>query len=355
MPHFTSLARFGLMIEGPAYLPGPHRPGSPGARYRQAADRLLPMAALWHHAVENWPQPGTPGLHLRLAANPSTQAAHEPGLLLIGAAASPGATARAFGSAILHLLRPDLWQVTGIDPAAFRRGFADAAALLATLHQCPDAASRRQARAGAATAFAAVVADVVELFAAATRPARRPADPVARTARLLAAAIRQADLALDFTAQVAAEMILLAWRAEGPELGNALADLLDGAGLLARGDIPAQDAARARLGPRPNFGPATTWVGVDGSMVGIDAPLLVCTPAAPPRFSFTRPPGSPMPTDPLRDLQAFFQRLGSLELLEVPRPGTRPRPARTANPTVSAVLEKDGPALRLRRVRFITA
>jgi hypothetical protein len=356
----TTLAMHGLHIAGPAYLQGPYRPDSTGFRYRLMAEKLLGMAVFWRAAMQPAaPWAATPWLHVHLSDAPHETAAHEPGRLEIGAAAAPRAAARAMGSAILHRLRPELWDLAGNENTHFRRGFADAAALLAALGRCAGAEERSQARQSAITPFSISMAETVELLAAAStarRHGRGPAaHPVARTAHLLADAVRCADLAADFVPQVAAEMTRLAWQREGARVGLALADLFERHWLLARSDLIEQIAAHEPLGRHHPPPAAATWMTMDGSMIDCDRPVAVCTPARPPRVLFERPPGSAPIAESPQDLRSFLQSLKARQLIERPMPGAGRRQAGSTNPAATGVLQKDGPAMRLRRLRFITA
>lgn len=352
----ASLSPFGLAMEGPAYLPGPHPPGSAGFRYQAVSRALNRTASFWHAHLQPaclWPT--APWLSVRQSQSTSESTAHEPGRLVIGGGAPPQAAARAMGSAILHLLRPDLWHLAGTDTGPFRRGFADAAVLLAMLHEAAEAEQRHQLRQHATTTFGVVMADVVECLAAHARSAARTASsPAARTARLLAQAIRRADLAADFAPQIAAEMALLAWQVEGERTGQALCELFARHWLLANGAVLEQMAAREHIGQRRHQ-PSTAWMVLDGGVIGCDRPVAVCAPAQLPRFAFERPPGAGAMAAPVQDMRAFLKVLDSLALIERPRPGTRRRLHTATEPATTAVLVKDGPVLRLRRLRFVSS
>jgi hypothetical protein len=348
-PH---LAAQGLSIEGPVPLPGEYRRGTAGFRYWAMAEALERVAALWRAAADfpwAWEEAGRLTVHLIGGAAP--QAVYERGRLLVGGTASPSAAMRALGHGVLDALRPELWHVAAEEVGALHAGFADAAAMLATMAMPGEEDASRHAT----TRFGATMAEVLAVLARTAPPGRRPPDTALlalRGARLMVEAVRRVAVTPDIMAQLAAELALAANQMEGPLVALQLRDLFARHGLLPRSPaLEGHDPHAADDGTElPVPAHPLPWVATDAASLGLDRPLLLRPAVQPPLVASGA--DTPAPIAAARDFACSLSISG---LVERPRIGRLQRraPGTPALPTHR--LEDDGRVLRLVRERFVVA
>ena len=150
-------APLAFVIEGPQAPPAAvYSPGTPQFRYWTAAEALRRAADFWEPFTKSWQQGGKP-LTVRLDAGVDLNAAYTREALvffrgpgqdgIVWASESPDIVCHELGHAVLDSIRPDLWDATSHEAAAFHESFGDISAILSAL-QLPSVRAAVRAETG---------------------------------------------------------------------------------------------------------------------------------------------------------------------------------------------------------------
>lgn len=369
------VAAAGLTIEGPTPLPGEYQPGSGGFRYWSTADALVRSVAVWRVAVDrSWHWHHLGPLPVRLAPGAQDLATYDRrGMVLRGTDASTPAC-RMVGHAVLDALRPDLWDAAAPEVAAFHHAFADITVVLAAL----DLAERRAVLLqggidGLADAlpalldgampcsFTRTLLDMLAILARVAASGRGRSDDAAlclacaKTAHLLATAVRRVAVVPNLLAQMTSELSIAAAEEEGPLVSLCLRDLFARSMLLPRSPVTdgfdpyeADDGTELLPG---NLRPLP-WLAVDAAFLGLDRPLLLQPACQVPLLGVAANGTGEDPPSPMAAARDFVARLFALGRVE---PAPAGRRGRRGRPDATHVLSDEGRAYRLCRLRYVSS
>jgi hypothetical protein len=150
-------APLAFVIEGPqAPPPDVYARGTPQFRYWTAAEALRRAADFWEPFTKSWQQGGKP-LRVLLDAGIDLNAFYTRDALvfcrgpgqegIVWAGESPDIVCHELGHAILDSIKPDLWDATSHEAAAFHESFGDISAILSAL-QLPSVRAAVRAETG---------------------------------------------------------------------------------------------------------------------------------------------------------------------------------------------------------------